>query len=239
MNLLLFLIVLSISFIAVRIGAIAFELTGLEWSLAKFQALSCFSGTGFTTKESELVVGNPQRRRIASMLIILGNAGLVTMIATFANSLRPDTLMPKFKVPFLDLFFPAQLIPWINLVVIILAIYISYKVFTRSTLAKKITEFLRKNIIKREIIVPVSFEEVTLFTGGYGVSSIDIDKDSPVLEKTLAQSDLRKMDINVLAIERGDEMIANPSSDTKILLEDKLICFGRSEAIKKGLALNS
>jgi len=42
MNVLLFIIVLVGSFIIVRIGAIALQLTGLEWSLAKFQALSCF-----------------------------------------------------------------------------------------------------------------------------------------------------------------------------------------------------
>ena len=80
MNLLLFIIVLSVSFIVVRIGAIAFQLTGLDWSLAKFQALSCFSGTGFTTKESELVVGNSQRRKIASVLMVLGNAGIVKVM---------------------------------------------------------------------------------------------------------------------------------------------------------------
>ena len=33
---------LVVSWIIVRIGAIAFQLTGLEWSLAKFQSLSCF-----------------------------------------------------------------------------------------------------------------------------------------------------------------------------------------------------
>ena len=49
--LVLFILALIVSFIVVRIGAIAFQLTGLEWSLAKFQALSCFSGTGFTTKD--------------------------------------------------------------------------------------------------------------------------------------------------------------------------------------------
>jgi len=63
MNLILFIAILIVSFIVVRIGAIAFELTGLEWSLAKFQALSCFTGTGFTTKEAELITGHPQRRR--------------------------------------------------------------------------------------------------------------------------------------------------------------------------------
>src|SRR4030042_6186578 len=87
MNLIIFTIVLVISFIVVRIGAIAFQLTGLEWSLAKFQALSCFSGTGFTTKEAELITGNKQRRKIASVLMVLGNAGLVIMIATLANTI--------------------------------------------------------------------------------------------------------------------------------------------------------
>lgn len=37
MNLILFVLTLAISFIIVRGGAIAFQLTGLEWSLANFQ----------------------------------------------------------------------------------------------------------------------------------------------------------------------------------------------------------
>ena len=72
MNLILFLMTIATSFIAVRVGAVAFHLTGLEWPLAKFQALSCFSGTGFTTKEAELITGHPKRRQIASILMVLG-----------------------------------------------------------------------------------------------------------------------------------------------------------------------
>jgi len=82
MNLVLFITVLIVSFIIVRIGAIAFQLTGIEWSLAKFQALSCFTATGFTTKESELITSDLRRRRIATVLIVFGHAGEVgdTMI---------------------------------------------------------------------------------------------------------------------------------------------------------------
>jgi len=87
MNVMLFIIVVVASFIIVRIGAIAFQLTGLEWSLAKFQSLSCFSGTGFTTREAELVTGHPQRRRIATVLIVLGNAGFIIMIASVGNNM--------------------------------------------------------------------------------------------------------------------------------------------------------
>ena len=96
-------IVIFVSFVVVRIGAIAFELTGLEWSLAKFQSLSCFTGTGFTTKEAELITGNPQRRKIASVLMVLGNAGLVILIASFVSSLVPgrDTIISRLSESYL------------------------------------------------------------------------------------------------------------------------------------------
>jgi hypothetical protein len=71
------------------VPAIAFQLTGLTWSQAKFRALSCSTGTGFTTRESELIIGHSQRRKIASIMMVLGHAGLVIMIATFANTPQP------------------------------------------------------------------------------------------------------------------------------------------------------
>lgn len=233
MNLLLFVVTLTISFIIVRIGAIAFQLTGLEWSLAKFQSLSCFTGTGFTTKEAELITGNPQRRRIASVLIVLGHAGLVTLVATFANTLRPNIVVPKFTIPFLHLVFPSRLLPYINLVLVIIFVFIIYKVFTHSKLTSKITAVLRRRMIKKELVKPVSFEELLVATGGYGVSQIEVCKESSVLDKSLSEANLRKHDITVLAIERSGTTIPNPSADTKMLFGDKLICFGKLEDIRK------
>ncbi len=236
MNSILFIIVLIISFIVVRIGAIVFQLTGLEWSLAKFQALSCFTATGFTTKEAELITGNPQRRRIASVLIVLGHAGLVTMIATFANSLRPPTIADKLSIPFLPFDIPEGVLPWINLTVIVAAIYITYKVFTNTKFARKLTNVLRARIIKRELIKSVSCEELVVATGGYGVSKIKIREDHPVLDKALSESELRRDDITVLAIVRADRTIPNPLADTKILSGDELICFGKLGSIRKKFA---
>ncbi|MFH1338900.1 MAG: TrkA C-terminal domain-containing protein [Candidatus Omnitrophota bacterium] len=237
MNLLLFIIILIVSFIVVRIGAIAFELTGLEWSLAKFQALSCFTGTGFTTKEAELITGNTQRRRIASVLIVLGHAGFVTLIATFANSLRTDEVMPKSVVPFLHSVIPSHLVPWINLAVIAFVMYSLYKIFTHTKFAGKLTEALKTRIVKREIIKPVTFEELMVLTGGYGVSSAEIRNDSPILNKAIIETNLRSYDITILVIERNGETIPNPSADTKILLGDRVICFGRLGNIRKQLSV--
>ncbi len=234
MNLLLFIIVLIVSFVIVRIGAIAFQLTGLEWSLAKFQALSCFTATGFTTKEAELITSDLRRRRIASVLIVLGHAGFVTMVATFANTLRPRAT--KWSVPFLPAYVPPWLQPWISLVIIVGAIYVIYKVFTNTRFARRLTDFLRKRIIKKEIIKSVSCEELTVATGGYGVSRIKIREDNPILGKALSESELRKDDITVLAIVRDERTMPNPVADTKILSGDELICFGKLGIIRKKLA---
>ena len=237
--LILFILTLVVSFVVVRIGAIAFQLTGLEWSLAKFQALSCFSGTGFTTKEAELITGDKQRRRIASGLIVLGNAGLVIMIATLAGSLVPqETILSKLSESFLPFDIPPYLVRWVNLSIIVVLVYVVYRVSTYEKFVRQLTSFLRKRIIKREIFKKVSFEELLLATGGYGVSRVAVCAGSPVLKKTLSRSGLREHDVAVLAIVRGEQTIPNPPNDTKILLDDELICFGRLENIRNRICMN-
>lgn len=235
MDVVLFIIVLIASFLIVRIGAIAFQLTGLEWSLAKFQSLSCFTGTGFTTKEAELIVTNKQRRRIASILMVLGNAGFITLIATAASALNPKiAIWAKLSESFLPFSVPESVVPWVNIIIIVLAVYVIYKVFTHKKFAKKITDGLRKKILRRELIKQVSFEELLFLAGGYGISRIDISEDSPLIDKSLAEAGLRKKDITVLAIVRGDSTIANPGANIKIRIGDELISFGNLENIKKG-----
>ena len=232
----LFIVTIIVSFTVVRIGAIAFQLSGLEWSLAKFQALSCFSGTGFTTKEAELITANKQRRKIASVLIILGNAGLVIMIATLAGSLVPqETIISKLSESFLPFRISPDLVIWVNLVIIVVVVYVIYRVFTHEQFVRRVTNFLRKKIIKKEIFQKVSFEELLLATGGYGVSKIMVSTGSSLLDKTLSQSELRRDDITVLAITRGVETIPNPGANTKIMLGDELICFGKLENIRNKL----
>ena len=238
--LVLFILTLIVSFVVVRIGAIAFQLTGLEWSLAKFQALSCFSGTGFTTKESELITGDKQRRRIASVLIILGNAGLVIMIATLAGSLVPqETILSKLSKSYLPFDIKPDSVKWVNLVIIVIVVYGIYRIFTYEKFVRKMTTLLRKKIIKKEIFQKVSFEELLLVTGGYGISRITVSSGSPILNKTLANSQLREYDITVLATVRSGETIPNPTANMKILLSDELICFGKLENIRNRISMNS
>ena len=80
-------VLLSLSVLVMRVAAVALRLTGLSDDIARFQALSAFTGTGFTTREAEAIVNYPVRRRIVSALMIVGNLGLVTVLATLVVSL--------------------------------------------------------------------------------------------------------------------------------------------------------
>jgi ribosomal protein S6--L-glutamate ligase len=123
-------------------------------------------------------------------------------------------------------------------VIIIAGVYVIYKFFTYEKFVRKMTTLLRKKIIKKEIFQKVSFEELLLATGGYGISRITVNAGSPVLNKTLAKSGLKEYDIMVLATVRGGETIPNPVANTKILLNDELICFGKLENIKNRISMN-
>ena len=90
-SVLLFLAVVAASLVCVRAGSVALELTGMEPEKARFQALSAFTNTGFTTREAEEITGFRIRRKIIAILIVLGRVGAVSVIATFATSLLQRT----------------------------------------------------------------------------------------------------------------------------------------------------
>ena len=80
-------VILSVSVFIVRVAAVALRITGLSENSSRFQSLSAFTGTGFTTSEAEMVVNYPVRRQIVSLLMIIGNMGLVTVLATLVASI--------------------------------------------------------------------------------------------------------------------------------------------------------
>ena len=73
--------IFTLSTIIVRIASTIMRLTGLPDNVARFQSLSAMTGTGFTTRESELIVNYPIRRRVLMTLMIIGNLGLVSVLS--------------------------------------------------------------------------------------------------------------------------------------------------------------
>jgi len=77
-----FLIVALVSLLFTRMAAGFLIATGMPPTTAAFQARSAFTGSGFTTTESENVVNHPARRRVISVTMFVGNLGIPTLIVT-------------------------------------------------------------------------------------------------------------------------------------------------------------
>src|SRR3954471_13367896 len=93
MNLLFLSIYLVIIIAVIEIFVILFRLTGLKVEVSRFQVISLMTGTGFTTGESELILGHPVRRKLATFLILFGAFSLAVIISSISNFLSEDLRM--------------------------------------------------------------------------------------------------------------------------------------------------
>lgn len=210
----LILLVVGITVLVVKAGGIALRLTGLDAERADFQALSAVTGTGFTTRESELVVADPRRRRIVGGLMIFGNVVLVSVIGLLVGSFTATR--EKYEVPIYG-------------IALLLGAYLVYRVLTIRGVTRRwdrwVDEWLRARLKLQER--PIS--EVLALAPGYGVAEMRVDAASPCAGKTLATSGFRSAGLLVLAVRRGEVLIPNPAADERIRDGDLLVCYGDLE----------
>lgn len=215
---LIFAITLIISFLIVRTGAIALKLTGMKRDIALFQALSAFSRTGFTTRESEMVIQDPLRRRIITWLIILGNAGLASVFVTIFKSSTAGVIS-HLATEILE-------IGVIILCFLVLCSLTSYK-----KLMTKLDNLIENQIKKRIVFLHLGYDNIFVQRRGFGLAVVTIGEDSPVCGRTLGEIECGEI-INI-GILRNDNCITLPGNDEKIYLNDRLLCYGNNADIEK------
>lgn len=76
------LIVIFLFLFATRVATLILIMTGLSHSVAKFQARSAITGTGFTTAEAELMMRHPLRRKVALTMMLFGHVGIIATMST-------------------------------------------------------------------------------------------------------------------------------------------------------------
>lgn len=231
-SLLLLILTITISAIVVRIATIALEITGMTEEQAHFQALSSFTGVGFTTREAEYVINHPQRRKIIRILIRIGSAGVITSVATLAGTLVSS---PKLVTSF----FSDSKLSWLPLngtqltfLLILLPFLCFYLLLKRPAVARLLKEMISVWLLKEKIVKPAEVEELTFYSSGYGVARIDITDDNPLAGLRIKDTHLDEKEVTVLSIERPRENVVYPSGLARIEVGDSIFCFGPLDAIR-------
>ena len=83
--LLLFSFIILLYWVITELFTFFFRLTGLPAEKARFQVISLLTGTGFTTRESEIVLSSRRRRRLARITMLFGYAFNITIVSAFIN----------------------------------------------------------------------------------------------------------------------------------------------------------
>jgi hypothetical protein len=192
------------------LGSIALEATGLERTKARFQALSALTGTGFTTGEAESVVNHPRRRRIASWLIFIGNAGIIAFIILLVFYVRAGLTAPSLL--------------YIGIIIVIILII---SLIVRLGLLDRLTSGLIKLVRKGRPVSDLLVEGILYQAGQYGVARIRIKDANGVAGRTIKDTGLGGRDITVLSIERGNTVLSLPEKNEKLLAGDCLLCYGK------------
>jgi len=213
-----FLTVLTLSLIVTRVATMALTMTGLSHEVAKFQARSAFTGTGFTTQEAETVVGHPVRRKVIGMLMIVRSAGLVTIILSLILSMTGFTEGSQVFVR----------LAWLVGGVLVLWLLASSKVLERY-----IAIVIELALSRFTDLDTRDYASLLRLSGDYSVIEVQIEDNDWLAEQELKECKLRDEGISVLGIvrEKG-QYVGVPKGSTKLHSGDTAILYGRTEDLR-------
>ena len=210
-------VIATVSLIAVRVGATALMMTGLSWDTASFQSYSAFFGVGFTTREAEMVVNHPVRRRIIRDLILAGNVGLTSGLATLVVTLMQTGGTSRMLM-----------------VVGALAVCVGLLLTLSRVgwLQRLLDRIIQHTLERAGMVRALDYELLLRIQHGYVVSEIEVLPDTVLAGRTLRESRAWDRGVIILAIKRNEEMVPGlPGPADMILAGDVLTAYGKEKSL--------
>ena len=213
------IVIAMFSLLAIKVATTALMMTGLSFDTASFQSYSAFFGVGFTTKEAELVVNHPVRRRIIRYLILVGNIGLTsalaTMVATFVQG--------------------SNVLGSLLLILVAAMIAIAISALSRLDYVRKTLDHLIADTLRRAGLVrALDYELLLRVEHGYVVSEYLIEPGNPLVGKMLRETRPWDIGVIVLAIRRGDALLPGIPGPTDVIQAgDVVVLYGQEKDAEK------
>ena len=212
----LLLVIVLVALLVNRIATTALMATGMSRQYARFQARSAFTGVGFTTSEAEDVVSHPVRRRIVMVLMLLGNAGLATVVATLLFG-----------------FTGTDASQWLRRSAVLVIGLGAIWMLAANQRAERALRNLFTRLLRGDGPVPVHDYVGLLHVGGdYSIGELQVQDGDWIADRTLADLRLRDEGVAVLGVEHAGEYRGAPGGSTRVAAGDTLVIYGRTEALE-------
>ncbi|ANX13308.1 hypothetical protein ABE41_014965 [Fictibacillus arsenicus] len=214
MGFLFTLLYFAIIAVVIEINVLLFTLTGLKKEIARFQVISMFTATGFTTGESELILEHPIRRRLSTFLILFGVFSLAVVISAISNILSDE-----FRS--------------IELGMITLALIGLYLILSMPKFKRYLEKSFEGHLEKQYNLADLPLRDVMYFDEDDVVIELPIHKNSSVIGKKLKDVIEIEDDMLVLFIKRGDVTLRKDSYTTEIQEGDMIFLYGNQDSLTK------
>ncbi|MEZ6318006.1 MAG: TrkA C-terminal domain-containing protein [Phycisphaerales bacterium] len=211
-------IIAAVSFIIVRVGATALRLTGLAPDTASFQAISGFFGVGFTTREAEMIVGHPTRRRIMTHIIIAGNLGITSALATLIVAIM-QAESPDASVG-------------VTLSIIAACLGVVLLITRSRAVTRVLDRVIAWSLEHSGAVRALDYETLLRAQDGYVVSEYEIGPGHPLVGRTLRGVGLRQQGVLVLGItDTEGRYTGSPEPDAVFSVGDVLTVYGKERTL--------
>ncbi|MEZ6046383.1 MAG: TrkA C-terminal domain-containing protein [Planctomycetaceae bacterium] len=211
-------IIVIVSMIVVRVATVALTLTGLSTELARFQARSAFTSTGFTTSETEKVMRHPVRRRIIMTLMLFGNAGFVTAISSLILSFIDADTSVSF---------------WQRVGLLAVSLVVLWCFAHSAWVDHHISTYIQKALQRWTDLELRDYAGLLHLTDDYIVVEMVVQEEDWLAKQSLMKLKLTDEGVLVLGIERADgTYIGAPRGDTVLNVQDILLLYGQAPTLK-------
>jgi hypothetical protein len=210
------LVIIALGLLITRVATVVLEATGMSKHAARFQARSAFTGSGFTTRESESVVDHPVRRKVIMWLMLLGNAGIVA---------AAGSLIIGFRGSGSDAWRVLELA--IGLLCIVA---VSRSRWVDRHLTRGIGRALRRftDLPARDL------DSLIGLADGYSVSELAVQKGDWIAGRSLGELALQDEGVVVLGVlRRSGHYVGVPTAETQVQPGDTLIVYGVAAALEE------
>ncbi len=209
------LIVVLLSLIITRVATVALTLTGMSRESARFQARSALTGAGFTTSESEAVVSHPVRRRIVLFLMLLGSAGLVTVLATLIFTFARANQTQGLE----------------RIGIVVGGLFVIFLI-SRSKVFDRLVSPALTQLLGRAMRVELGdYHGLLHLSDGYTVRELYVTEGHWMADRTLDELELRREGVLVLGLQCASVYIGAPTAPVTIRPQDVAILYGRDEIL--------
>ncbi len=213
------LVIAMVSLLAVRAGSTALMMTGLSWDTASFQSYSAFFGVGFTTREAEMVVNHPVRRRIIRDLILAGNIGVTSAAATLIAT------MVQNSSGFRPLLIVGGLVVGLGLLLYLTKV---------SWVQRAIDKTIQRTLEKTGLVRVMDYELLLRIQHGYVISEREIFADTEIADQSLRQSRPWDKGVVILSVKsNGKDLPGIPNANTVLRSGDVVTVYGEEHNIHK------